>query len=230
MSLGSMSEMIKDNVRKLLEELPPDVELVAAAKTRALDEVLEAVEAGVEIIGENYIQETMEVVRVVGDRVRLHFIGHLQKNKVKKAVALFNMIETVDSLALAREIDKHCCNSNKVMPILIEVNSGSERQKFGVLPEDVEELARGIALLENVRVEGLMTMGPLLGEAEEVRPYFTETRRLYDRLKGLNIPGVEMKYLSMGMTGSYRVAIEEGANIVRVGTKIFGERMNRGTD
>lgn len=207
-----------------MAELPKGVELVAAAKTRTPDEVLEAVEAGVKIVGENYVQEAVRVAEVVKGKAQLHFIGHLQKNKVNKAVVLFDMIETVDSLDLAQEIEKHCQKIGKVMPILIEINSGRERQKFGVLPEDVEEVIRRISPLENVRIMGLMTMGPRFGNPEESRPYFIQTRRLYDQVKSLNVPGVEMKYLSMGMTNSYRVAIEEGANIVRVGTRIFGER------
>ena len=219
-----MGEMIKENVREILEELPEGVALVAAAKMRTPEEVLEAVEAGVKIVGENYVQESEGVVEVVKGKAQLHLIGHLQKNKVKKAVALFDMIETIEALELAQEIDKHCRKNGRVMPILIEVNSGREWQKSGVLPGDAEELVRRISPLKNLRVMGLMTMGPRQGDAEDSRPYFIETKRLYDHLMGLNIPGVEMKYLSMGMTDSYRVAIEEGANVIRVGTKIFGQR------
>ncbi|MCD6358908.1 MAG: YggS family pyridoxal phosphate-dependent enzyme [Dehalococcoidia bacterium] len=216
--------MIRDNIRKLLEELPPGVELVAAAKTRTPDEVLSALDAGVGIIGENYIQEAVEAAGVVGGRAKMHFIGHLQKNKVKRAVELFDMIETVDSLSLAQEIDKHCRRRGKVMSILIEINSGREAQKFGVFPEDAIELIKSISLLENVGIKGLMTMGPRFGSPEEARPYFIETKKLYDHIKVLDIPGVEMKSLSMGMSNSYQVAVEEGANIIRVGTMIFGER------
>jgi pyridoxal phosphate enzyme (YggS family) len=216
--------MIKENVIQILSELPPGVELVAAAKTREPAEVLEAVEAGIKIIGENYVQEAERAYEVVGSRARWHFIGHLQRNKVKKAVNIFDMIETVDSAQIAREIDKRCSQMGKVMPVLIEINSGRERQKSGVLPEDTERLVREISSLRNIRVEGLMTMGPRFGDPEDSRPYFTETRRVFEKIKGLNLPNVQMKYLSMGMTNSYQVALEEGANIVRIGSKLFGER------
>jgi pyridoxal phosphate enzyme (YggS family) len=215
---------IKDNVFQLLNELPPGVELVAAAKGRTPEEVLQAVEAGIEVIGENYVQEAEKAGAAVGGKAMWHMIGRLQKNKVKKAVALFDMIETVDSIELAREIDKRCAEMGKVMPVLVEVNSGREEQKAGVLPENAEQLVRDISRLPNIRVMGLMTMGPRFGNPEDSRPYFVITRRLFDRIKDLKIANVEMKYLSMGMTNSYRIALEEGANLVRIGTKIFGAR------
>ncbi|HEY90398.1 MAG TPA: YggS family pyridoxal phosphate-dependent enzyme [Dehalococcoidia bacterium] len=215
---------ITENVAGLLGELPPGVQLVAAAKTRSPEEIIEAVEAGVSIIGENYVQEAERAYRAVGGRVKWHFIGHLQKNKVRKAVRLFDMIETVDSAAIAVEIDKRCGEIEKIMPVLIEVNSGREETKSGVYPESVETLVREISTLEYIRVMGLMTMGPLAGALEIFRPYFIETRKVFERLKGPGLPGVTMEYLSMGMTESYRVAIEEGANIVRIGSLIFGSR------
>ena len=216
--------MIADNVRAILAALPPGVELVAAAKTRTPAEILEAVEAGVTIVGENYVQEGWDAFQAVGHRARWHFIGHLQTNKVKKAVEVFDLVETVDSTGLAREIDKRSAAFGKTMPVLIEVNSGREPQKSGVRPEDVEKLVRDISVFENVKVQGLMTMGPFEGDPEDSRPYFRETRKVWDALRVLSIPGVEMRYLSMGMTNSYRVAIEEGANLVRIGTAIFGPR------
>ena len=216
--------MIKENMRKLLDELPPGVELVAAAKMRTPDEIQEAIDAGVNIIGQNYVQEAQATFRVIGNRARWHFIGHLQKNKAKKAVEIFDMIETVDSYGLAAELNKRCQAGGKVMPILIEINSGREPQKFGVLPEETENFIRQIAGFEGIKVQGLMTMGPMSGNPEDARPYFQETGRTHDHLKSLDIPNIEMKYLSMGMTNSFRVAIEEGANVVRIGTLIFGPR------
>ena len=216
---------IKQNVSQILAELPDGVQLLAAAKTRKPEEIMEAIKAGVKLIGENYVQEAEKAHEVVGDKAKWHFIGHLQKNKVKKAVKISDMIETVDSIEIAREIDKRCAQIGKVMPVLIEINSGREEQKSGVFPEDAEQLIRDISALPNTRVTGLMTMGPLAGDPEDSRPYFVETKKLFDKMKGLNSPdNVEMKYLSMGMTNSYKVALEEGANIVRIGTKIFGER------
>ena len=216
--------MSKQNVNQILSELPEGVQLVAAAKTRRPEEILGAVEAGVKIVGENYVQEAERAYEAVGSRAKWHFIGHLQKNKVKKAVRIFDMIETVDSVEIAREIDKRCTQIDKIMPVLIEVNSGREEQKSGVFPESVVQLAREISALPNIRVTGLMTMGPRFGNPEDSRSYFVETRKMFEKIKKLNLPNVEMRYLSMGMTNSYKIAVEEGANIVRIGTKIFGER------
>lgn len=215
---------IRENVRLILDELPDGVTLVAAAKTRTPEEVLEAARAGVTIIGENYLQEAERAYEVIGRQVKWHFIGTLQKNKVGKAVRLFDMIETVDSPDIAAEIDRRCAQIEAVMPVLIEVNSGRERQKTGVFPEEVEERIKEISSFRNVRVMGLMTMGPMEGNPEDSRAFFRETKNLFDGIQSLDLPGVEMHYLSMGMTNSYRVAIEEGANIVRIGTRIFGER------
>lgn len=216
--------MIRDNVKKLLEEIPEGVVVVAAAKTRDPEEILEALSAGIGILGENYVQEMLRVQEQVEAEVKWHFIGHLQRNKVRKIVGGCDMIQTVDSLRLAREIDKRCEAIGKVMSILIEINSGREPQKSGVMPEDAFDLITEISLLVNLSVQGLMTMGPLEGAPEDARPYFVETRKLYDQLKEGNIAGIEMEILSMGMTNSYRVAIEEGSNMIRIGTRIFGRR------
>jgi pyridoxal phosphate enzyme (YggS family) len=219
------NELIKQNIAKLLAALPDGVEVVAAAKTRTPEEVLEAVQAGIKIIGENYVKEAKEAYELVGKRAKWHFIGTLRKHNVRKTVLeIFDMIESVDSLEIAREIDRKCAQIGKIMPILVEVNSGREPQKSGVLPEDVERLVREISGLKNIRVMGLMTMGPRFGNPEDSRPYFVETRRIFEKIKGLKLPNVEMKYLSMGMTNSYKVALGEDANIIRIGTRIFGER------
>ena len=216
---------IKENIRRILDELPENVRLVAAVKTRKHLEILEAVEAGITILGENYIQEAEQTFEFIGNRVEWHFIGHLQKNKDKKAVRYFDMIETLDSVVIAREIDKRCAEVDKIMPVLIEINSGREPQKSGVYPEEAENLIREISRLANIRVMGLMTMGPLTSNAEDIRSCFTETKRLFETMKSLELPRVEMTCLSMGMTDSYRIALEEGANIIRIGSKIFGERI-----
>jgi pyridoxal phosphate enzyme (YggS family) len=215
---------IRGDITKILSELPEEVELVAAVKARTPEEVLEAVQSGIKMVGENYVQEAEKAYEMVGNKVKWHFVGHLQKNKVKKAVKIFDMIETVDSVEIAREIDKRCQQIGKVMPVLVEINSGEEEQKSGVLPPDAERLIREISGLKNIKVMGLMTMGPRFGNPEDSRPYFIKTREIFDRIKKLGLANVEMKYLSMGMTNSYKVAIEEGANIVRIGTKLFGER------
>ena len=216
--------MIKENVKRILNELPQGVELVAAAKTRTADEVSEAINAGVKNIGENYLQEAEDVFKLIGKKARWHFIGHLQKNKVKKAVEVFDIIETVDSYDLAKEIDKRCGQISKVISVLIEINSGREPQKFGVLPENVEEIIRQISCLKNIKIMGLMTMGPRFGNPEDSRPYFIETKKTFEKIKALDLENVQMRYLSMGMSNSYRIAVDEAANIVRVGSRIFGKR------
>jgi len=216
--------VIKEKVQKILSELPEGVQLVGAAKTRSPQEIKEAIEAGIRIIGENYVQEAESAYQEIGPSVKWHMIGHLQGNKAKKAVRLFDMIETVDSIKLAKAIDKACANIGKIIPVLIEINSGEESQKAGVLPKDAVSLIREIAALKNIRVMGLMTMGPFSGDPEDARPYYRKTKRLFDEIGDKGMPGVEMRYLSMGMSNSYRVAVEEGANMVRIGTIIFGER------
>ncbi|MDH4067705.1 MAG: YggS family pyridoxal phosphate-dependent enzyme [Dehalococcoidia bacterium] len=218
-------ELIKRNVAQLLAEIPDGVDVVAAAKARTPAEVLEAVQAGIGIIGENYAKEAKEAYKLVGKRAKWHFIGTLRKHDVRKAaLEIFDMIESVDSLEIASEIDKKCAQIEKIMPVLIEVNSGREPQKSGVLPDHAEQLAKDVSGFKNIKVMGLMTMGPSFDNPQDFRPYFTETRRIFERIKGLKLPNVEMKYLSMGMTKSYQVALQEGANIIRIGTRIFGEK------
>ena len=160
--------------------------MVTVEKARAPEEILGAVESGVKILGENYVQEAERAYEVVGNKAKWHFYRTPSKNKVKKAVKLFDMIETVDSVELAREIDKRCAQIGKVMPVLVEINSGREKQKSGVFPEKTEQLVRDLSDLNNIRVIGLMTMGPRLGNPEDARPYFVETKKIFDRIKKRN--------------------------------------------
>lgn len=214
--------IIRKNVVELLAEIPNEVEVVAAVKGRTPEEILEAIEAGIKIVGENYVSETKKAYGVIGRRAKWHFIGTLQKHNIRKSVLeIFDMIESVDSLEIAKEIDRKCARIGKIMPILIEVNSGREPQKSGVFPEQVEELVEELSSLKHIRIMGLMTLGPRFGNPEDSRPYFVETRKLFERLKQLKLPNGEMKYLSMGMSNSYKIALQEGANIIRIGTKIF---------
>jgi pyridoxal phosphate enzyme (YggS family) len=217
-------QKIVTSVRTVLSELPAHVDLIAAAKTRTADEVNAAIEAGVRIIGYNYVQEAERIRPEIMKGVKWHLIGHLQRNKVRKALDIFDVIETVDSLKLAEVIDRVSSEAETVTPVLIEVNSGREREKSGVFPENTEILVRGISKLNHIRVVGLMTMGPVTDDGEETRPCFRETRKIFDTLSAMQIPGVDMRYLSMGMSASYRIAIEEGANQIRLGTKLFGSR------
>lgn len=215
---------IRENVQSILNTLPPDVELMAVIKMRTPEEVLEAIEAGIRLIGGNYVQETASILEKIGRRVPCHMIGHLQRNKVKKAVELFDGIETLDSIELALELEKRCSAVGRVMPVLVEINSGREPNKAGLFPEQTEEFIRAVAPLAHIRIEGLMTMGPFSEDPEDSRPYFRETKTCFDYLATLSIPYVTMKTLSMGMSNSYLVAIEEGATRVRIGTKLFGPR------
>ncbi len=214
---------IRANVLSILEELPPGVRLLAATKGRSVEEILEAVEAGVDLIGENYVQEAARKYGEIGKRVEWHFIGHLQRNKVKKALEIFDVIETVDSREIAQEIDRRAKSMDKVAFLMIEINSGRERQKAGVMPEDALELADFITSLENVELIGVMTMGPRVENPEDIRPYFRLTREIFDELRYI-YGDSQIRYLSMGMTDTWRIAVEEGANIVRIGTGIFGPR------
>lgn len=217
--------LIADRVRQLKAILPSHVELAAAAKTRTPEEVQTAIDAGIRVVGHNYVQEAQTMIDQVGrETVSWSMIGHLQRNKVKTAVQLFDSIQTVDSLRLAEAIDKECRKIGRVMPILIEINADQEAQKAGVFPEDAEGLIRSISRLESLRVEGLMTMGAFTSNPEDLRPTFRETKILFDSLAQANIPGISMDVLSMGMSASYTVAIEEGSTMIRLGTTLFGPR------
>jgi len=215
---------ISNNVKKLLKETPSDITIVAAVKGRAVEEVQEAIESGIKYIGENYLQEAEKKYPLIGKVVRWHFIGHIQKRKSKKIIELFDMIETLDSIEVAKEINREASKIDKIMPVLIEVNSGREPQKSGLIPENVESFIEQISHFKNIKVQGIMTMGPFFEDAEKLRPCFIETRKLFEDIKKKNIQNAEMEFLSMGMSSSYKVAIEEGANIIRIGTLIFGPR------
>lgn len=215
---------IFESVKQVLETIPPHVTLVAAAKTRTLEEVETAVQAGITHIGYNYVQEALPIIQAIGDRVQWHMIGHLQRNKAKVAAQRFDMVETIDSLRLAEALDRRCAAIGKKMPVLVEVNSGREANKTGVFPEDLDDLVRQISQLNHIQVQGLMTMGPGFGDPENARPYFRATREAFERLASLNMPNVVMSALSMGMSNSYLVAIEEGSTMVRIGTRLFGRR------
>lgn len=223
-SASELIESVQLSARHILDSLPSYVTLVAAAKGRTLTEVEAVIQAGITHIGHNYVQEAQMMVPALTGKATWHMIGHLQRNKAKKAVELFDVLETVDSLRLAQAIVRRCAAIGKVISILVEINSGEESNKTGVLPKDIDELVAGLVPLEHISIQGLMTMGPRFGDPESARPYFRATRQAFERLSKWNIPNIEMRYLSMGMSNSYLVAIEEGANMVRIGTKIFGSR------
>ncbi|MDO9529810.1 MAG: YggS family pyridoxal phosphate-dependent enzyme [Syntrophales bacterium] len=225
---------VKDNIKKIRDNIaeaalragrnPSDVRLMAVTKTVADERIIEAIEAGVDIIGENYVQEARRKIEEMGKNVEWHMIGHLQSKKSKYAVRLFDMIHSIDRIKLARELDKRAKMAECITKILIEVNISGEETKSGVKKEDALNLVKDISTLENLSIQGLMTMPPWFDDPEDARPYFVTLRELRDRIVEENISNVEMCELSMGMSGDYQVAVEEGATIVRIGTSIFGER------
>ena len=225
---------VAENIQHIREQIaaagcrvgrsPSEIRLMAVTKTVDDARIGEAISAGVEIIGENYVQEAKRKIEALGKSCEWHLIGHLQTNKAKYAVHLFDMVHSVDRMELAVELDRRARGAGRVLPILIEVNVAGEETKSGVPIADAVKLVRAIAPLPNLSVHGLMTMPPWFDDPEEARPFFRALRELRDRIRAEGIRHVEMEELSMGMTGDYAVAVEEGATIVRIGRGIFGER------
>ena len=201
-----------------------DITVVAVSKTVPVPLIEEAIDSGVKHVGENRVQEASPKFDAIGRTVTWHMVGHLQTNKVKRALEIFDLIQSVDSVRLAEAISERASLVNRVMDVLLEVNTSGESSKYGFGPEEVEAGAREICVLKNIRIKGLMTVGPLVEMPEDSRRAFALLRNLRDRISALNLPGVETNTLSMGMSGDFEVAIEEGATMVRVGTAIFGER------
>lgn len=215
-SLTAVQNRIADAAKRAGRK-PSDITLVAVTKTHSPEEINEAIACGVTDIGENKVQEILSKYDAVTTGVRWHLIGHLQTNKVKSVVDKICMIHSVDSLHLAEEIDKRCKAIGKTMDILIQVNAAGEEQKSGVSPKEVLPLYNEVSKFENLKVRGLMQIAPETDNPESIRKYFKEVKEIYDSIPGLDV-------LSMGMSGDYEIAIEEGATMVRIGTAIFGER------
>ncbi len=207
---------------------PGTVTLVAVTKTFSAGVVREAVDAGIRDIGENYVQELASKRTQLGDdTIRWHFIGHLQSNKAKAIADWITMVHAVDSVTLVAELDRRAARVGRVLPCLIEVNTTGEGTKFGVRPAAAVDFARSLAGYSNVRIAGLMTIGPFLPDPEGSRPMFRQLRQLRDEIVGLAQPNATMEHLSMGMSGDFEVAIEEGSTLIRLGTAIFGPRIRR---
>jgi PLP dependent protein len=225
---------ISENLRLIREKIaaaalragrdPSAVRLVAVSKTKPAPAVDEAARAGQEIFGENYVQELAEKVRQVTEPVAWHFIGGLQSNKVRQIAGLVSMIHSVDRLSLAEEIDRQWGKLDSTCDVLVQVNISRETTKSGTTREEALRLVREISLLPRLRVRGLMTMPPFFDDPEEARPFFSALRELSSEIGDLGIPGVEMRELSMGMSGDFEAAVEEGATLVRIGSAIFGHR------
>ena len=225
-NLASIRQQIETTCRECGRN-PAEVRLVAVSKTKPPELVEEALAAGQTVIGESYVQELVTKTDLIETPAEWHFIGHLQSNKAKYLVGRIALIHSVDRLSLAREIDKQWGKSGLTANILLQVNLAEEASKSGTTLEEAEALARAIAALQHVRLQGLMTLPPYCPDPEEVRPYFSQLRQLAEHLSTCDLPGVSMDELSMGMSHDFRVAIEEGATLVRVGTAIFGERQRR---
>lgn len=229
-----METDIVSNIRMIRERIiaaatrsardPGSIQLMAVSKTIPPERIREAVEAGITLLGENYVQEAREKIPVIGHNVSWHMIGHLQTNKVKYVINIFDWIHSVDRLELARELDKRAGQNNRKLNALIEVNVSGEESKNGVEASHALELVRQVSVLPNLNVRGLMTMPPYSDNPETSRPYFKALRSLRDEISTAAISGIRMDELSMGMTDDFEVAIEEGATIIRVGRAIFGER------
>jgi len=204
---------------------PASVRLVAVSKTVSVEQVRMAIETGAVILGENYVQEAQEKFSALSAlSATWHFIGHLQRNKARHVVRIFDLIHSVDSTRLADELNKQAGKVNKTQPILIQVNLAGEKTKSGIPPEETETLVRHISTLPHLSLQGLMTMPPYFNAPEKVRPYFRQLKILRDRIIDMSIENIGMNELSMGMTGDFEVAVAEGATLVRVGTAIFGAR------
>lgn len=225
---------IAANYRRVVERIneaagkagrdPSRIKLLAASKSQSAAQIRAAMEAGIRLFGENYVQEAKAKREEIRDPVEWHMIGHLQRNKVKIALDLFDLIQSLDSMDLAKELDKEGRKRGKTVRAFVEVNLGGEESKSGVAKGEVTSLLREVGKLSHLKVEGLMVIPPFRENPEEMRPYFRALKGLQADLMELNIPNVDLRELSMGMTHDYPVAIEEGATLVRIGTAIFGPR------
>jgi len=226
---------IADNLARVQERMadaairsgrrPDSVKLVGVTKTVDVGRIKEAISAGLQILGENYIQEARDKIRELGGPVKWHFVGRLQTNKAKYAVKLFDLIQTVDSIRLAKELNHRAQPLGRTIPIILQVNLTREARKGGVKISECLSLIKQVSTLKNLQIRGLMTMPPFFDQPERARPYFAQLRELSQKLAESQVPGVEMNELSMGMSGDFETAIEEGATLIRVGTAIFGERL-----
>lgn len=220
-------QQVEENIKKACEKSGrdrADVTLIAVSKTKPVEMLQTVYDCGVRDFGENKVQEMCDKMEVLPGDIKWHMIGHLQTNKVKYIVGRTELIHSVDSVHLAAEIQKQAVKKDVIVPILIEVNIAEEESKFGIHKEDTIAMVRQIAEMDHLRIKGLMTIAPFVENAEDNRLYFREIKQLSVDIKNQNIDNVSMDVLSMGMTGDYEVAIEEGATLVRVGTGIFGER------
>jgi PLP dependent protein len=221
--LESLQERVAAAAQKV-GRIPADITVVAVAKTIPVELIEEAIELGVKHVGENRVQEASPKFEKIGKKVTWHMVGHLQTNKVKRALEIFDVIQSVDSVRLGEAISERAKTIGQAANVLLEVNTSGEESKYGFDPDELHGGVEQICALEGVRIKGLMTVGPLVAKPEEARAAFVLLRELSERISGLGLPDVDMSVLSMGMSGDFEVAIEEGATMIRVGTAIFGGR------
>jgi len=220
-------EIIKQRIERSCKKVGrnlDEVTLVGVTKTVNVDIIKEAYSHGLINFGENKVQELLSKKDILPENINWHLIGHLQRNKVKYITDFIYLIHSLDSYELALEIDRQAKKSKRQIPVLIQVNTSSEETKYGIEPENALTLTKQIAELENLKIKGLMTIGAFFSDPEMVRPCFKTLKKIFDKIKMLDLKNVDMKELSMGMTNDYEVAIEEGATIIRIGTALFGER------
>lgn len=218
---------LKENIAKIAEKAnrnADEIELIAVSKTKPIERIIEVQNAGVYLFGENRAQELIEKSIESIEDVRWHFIGHLQTNKIKKIVDIAEMIQSIDSLHLAEEVSRIASNKGISVDVLLQVNTSEEASKFGFNSDQVIEMCEHISRLSSINVLGLMTIAPFTNKVRVVAKCFSDLRILFEKIKKQNIENIKMKYLSMGMTNDYEVAIKEGSNILRIGTAIFGPR------
>jgi pyridoxal phosphate enzyme (YggS family) len=202
------------------------IQVIAVSKTKPVSVILEAIDVGITDIGENRVQEAKDKYDQVDRPVKWHLVGHLQRNKVKQALPIFDLIHSIDSLRLLAEIDRRSAQLNRRTEVLIQVNTSGEPSKFGLEPDAVLGFMENALDYAHIQIKGLMTIGAFLPDPEEIRPSFVLLRTLQEKIREQQLPNIEMEYLSMGMTNDFEVAVEEGANLVRIGTAIFGKREN----
>lgn len=230
---------IRENIASIYKQIeklgrnPQDIKLIAVTKTVPIDLIEQAIQAGITDLGENRVQEALPKIQALKEKypqATWHMIGHLQRNKVRQVLDSFDIIQSIDSERLAQEIEAKALRQSsgqaeaKEVPVLVEINTSGEETKYGIPADQAIDFLKKIANFGNIQVQGLMTIAPLVADPEKVRPYFKKLKTLSEQIKKLNLPNIEMKYLSMGMTDDYEVAVQEGSNMVRIGRAIFGQR------
>lgn len=220
-------DLIDSNYKKIFNEIEkfnPNAQICVVTKNQPLPKILSAIKAGAKIIGENRVQEAEKKFPYIPNEIKKHLIGHLQSNKVTKAVQLFDVIESVDSLSLAQKINQAAKNKGKIMPIMIEINITDEPQKFGIKPTELTKMIKNCAQLKHIKIIGIMTIGKYQATAKECRSHFKRMQELCKNIIQIKQENLDVDFLSMGMSNDYQIALQEGSNLIRIGTAIFGER------